>query len=72
MSGVSVVNTSQLLQHKHTYTADLFFENFFANPLICYGNKKCPPTRPALSLRLLQEPASTWLWWVSVYREQDF
>lgn len=43
MSGVSVVNTSQLLQHKHAYVSDLFFENFFAKPFICYGGKKSPP-----------------------------
>lgn len=33
VSGVSVVNTSQLLQHKHTYVGDRFFENFFAETL---------------------------------------
>lgn len=58
MSGVSVVNTSQLLQHKYTYVSDLFFENFFAKPCICYRGKKSPPcTKPAAGVCSKSLPA---------------
>lgn len=38
VSGVSVVNTSQLLQRKRAHVGNLFSENFFAKPFNRYKN----------------------------------
>lgn len=45
MSGVSVVNTSQLLQEKHA-AVKLLFKNLSVKPFVCYRMRN-PPLPPA-------------------------